>query len=279
MLSDRAVRHGHLPDQTSLIGRSGLQAPPPTGRSAGAATPSVQRVWPPSAAIVVSYGTRWSRPPPLSAAVVATVVLLVVPDALPDRSQTAPPSLRVRDLSGARAVVGHLRSDRSGLLGQLVRFGLAGGLVTLVYLTVTTVLSQVVGLPFELALIIGFGCALLLHFTLQRLFVWVHSEGFALGMGHQVRRYLVMAGSQYGVTAVATAVLPSALGVPVELVYLATMVVVTSTGFLIMRFIIFHGRGAAAPLYVTAGEVDMLASRADLGVTDSSPAESPIETP
>lgn len=140
----------------------------------------------------------------------------------------------------------HVRSPRSGLLGQLVRFGLAGGLVTLLYLTVTTVLSQVVGLPFELALIIGFVSALLLHFTLQRLFVWVHDDGFALGMDRQVRRYLVMAGCQYGVTALATAVLPRALGVPTELVYLATMVVVTSTGFLIMRFVIFHGNGSAA---------------------------------
>lgn len=117
--------------------------------------------------------------------------------------------------------------------------------MTLLYLTVTTVLSQVVGLPFELALIIGFLCALLLHFTLQRLFVWVHSDGFALQVSHQVRRYLLMAGTQYGVTALSTAVLPHALGIATELVYLGTMVVVTSTGFLVMRFIIFHGNGPA----------------------------------
>jgi putative flippase GtrA len=169
-----------------------------------------------------------------------------MPDTLPDLSQTAPPSWRVRDLSDARALIRHVRSPRSGLLGQLVRFGLAGGLVTLLYLTVTTVLSQVVGLPFELALIIGFVCALLLHFTLQRLFVWVHSDGFALRVSHQVRRYLLMAGTQYGVTALSTAVLPHALGIATELVYLGTMVVVTSTGFLVMRFIIFHGNGSAA---------------------------------
>ncbi|MFI4989762.1 MAG: GtrA family protein [Solirubrobacterales bacterium] len=144
------------------------------------------------------------------------------------------------NLERARTLVRHLRSPRSGLLGQLVRFGLTGGLVTLLYLTVTTVLSQVVGLPFELALAIGFLSAILLHFTLQRLFVWIHEEGFALPFRHQVGRYLLMAGAQYGCTAGSTALLPGALGLPTEVVYLATMAVVTSTGFLVMRFIIFH---------------------------------------
>jgi len=114
--------------------------------------------------------------------------------------------------------------------------------VTVVYLAVTTVLSQVVGLPFQLALALGFVSALLLHFTLQRLFVWVHEDGFALPLRHQVGRYLAMAGAQYGVTAASTAILPGVLGVATELVYLATMAVATTSGFLIMRFIIFHGR-------------------------------------
>lgn len=143
------------------------------------------------------------------------------------------------------ALIRHLRSPKSGLLGQLFRFGLTGGFVTLVYLTVTTVLSQVAGLPFEVALAIGFATALLLHFSLQRLFVWMHEDGFALPFRHQVGRYLLMAGAQYGCTALSTALLPAALGVPTEFVYLATMVVATTTGFLVMRFIIFHSSGAA----------------------------------
>lgn len=114
--------------------------------------------------------------------------------------------------------------------------------MTVVYLAVTTVLSQVVGLPFELALALGFVSALLLHFTLQRLFVWVHEDGFALPLRHQVGRYLAMAGAQYGVTAVSTAILPGVLGVATEVVYLATMAVATTSGFLTMRFIIFHGQ-------------------------------------
>jgi len=179
-----------------------------------------------------------------------------MPEILQDSPPTAASPWRVRDLEGARALVRHIRSPGSGLLGQLVRFGLAGGLVTLLYLTVTTVLSQVVGLPFEIALIIGFVSALLLHFTLQRLFVWKHSDGFALRVSRQVRRYLLMAGSQYGLTALSTAILPQALGLPTEVVYLATMVVVTGTGFLVMRFVIFHGhQGGVVPKGEPANEL------------------------
>jgi putative flippase GtrA len=145
-------------------------------------------------------------------------------------------------LARAGAVADHLRSPRSGLSGQLVRFGLTGGFVTVVYLTVTTVLSQVAGLPFQLALALGFASAILLHFTLQRLFVWVNEDGFALPLRHQVGRYLLMAGAQYGVTAASTAILPGVLGVATEVVYLATMAIATTSGFLIMRFIIFHGQ-------------------------------------
>lgn len=167
------------------------------------------------------------------------------------------PTRRSGPRARARAMLLYLRSPQSGLRGQIVRFGLAGGLVTLLYLTVTTALSQLLDLPFEIALAIGFCCALLLHFTLQRLFVWSHSDGFALPMHHQVRRYLVMAGTQYGCTAASTAVLPGALGVPTELVYLTTMVVVTTTGFLVMRFIIFHGNVSVAPSAPAPIELDL----------------------
>jgi putative flippase GtrA len=150
-------------------------------------------------------------------------------------------------MTSVRARIAHLRSPHSGLLGQLVRFGLVGGLVAVVYLTVTTVLSQVLGVAFQLALAIGFTSGLLLHFTLQRVFVWTHHEEYALGLRHQVGRYLTMAGAQYGLTAASTALLPSALGVGTEVVYLATMVVVTTAGFLLMRFVIFHAEPSSPP--------------------------------
>jgi putative flippase GtrA len=147
-------------------------------------------------------------------------------------------------MTSIRATIAHFRSPHSGLLGQVLRFGLAGGSVALLYLTVTTVLSQVLGLPFQLALVIGFASGLLLHFTLQRVFVWTHHEDFALELRHQVGRYLTMAASQYGLTAASTAVLPGVLGLSTEVVYLMTMAVVTTAGFLLMRFVIFHAESS-----------------------------------
>jgi putative flippase GtrA len=134
---------------------------------------------------------------------------------------------------------------------------MVGGLVTLFYLTTTTLLYKVAGLPFQAALAIGFVASLLLHFTLQRLFVWMHADGFALPFRHQVGRYVAMAGTQYGCTVAATAVLPDALGVATEIVYLVTMAIVTIAGFLLMRFVIFHA-GAETPSVapVRYGEIE-----------------------
>jgi putative flippase GtrA len=141
-----------------------------------------------------------------------------------------------------------LRSPSFGLMGQGIRFVLAGGTVALVYLTVTTVLASVLGVPFQAALAIGFSVAIMVHFTLQRVFVWAHHEEFALPLHHQAGRYLTVAAVQYGVTAASTALLPGALGVSVEVVYLATVAIVISTNFLVFRHGIFHPRSADAAL-------------------------------
>ena len=116
--------------------------------------------------------------------------------------------------------------------------------MALVYLTTTTVLAEVLGMPFQAALAIGFSVGLIVHFTLQRLFVWTHHEEYALPLHHQVGRYLALAAAQYGVTAASTSLLPSALGVPTEVVYLATVAVVLSTNFLVFRHGIFHAKPA-----------------------------------
>ena len=139
-----------------------------------------------------------------------------------------------------------LREPDPGILRQGLRFALAGGIVALVYLTTTTVLAEVFGVPFQAALAIGFCAGLLVHFTLQRLFVWTHHEEFALPLQRQVGRYLLVAGAQYGVTAAATSLLPSALGVSAEAVYLVTVAVVVSTNFVVFRYGIFHAKQAAS---------------------------------
>ena len=152
---------------------------------------------------------------------------------------------RARQAVRGPSVQHALSAPDPGILRQGLRFALAGGTVALVYLTTTTVLAEVVGMPFQAALAIGFCVGLLVHFTLQRLFVWRHYEEFALPLHHQAGRYLVVAAIQYGVTVASTSLLPAALGVSTELVYLATVAVVLSTNFLVFRHGIFHAKPGA----------------------------------
>jgi putative flippase GtrA len=139
-----------------------------------------------------------------------------------------------------------MRSPESGLVGQGVRYVLAGGTVAGVYLLSTLILADVIGLPFQVALAIGFCLALLVHFSLQRLFVWTHHEEFALPLQHQAGRYVLVAGIQYGLTAASTSLLPPLLGIPVEIVYLVTVAVLVCTNFLVFRYGVFHARSAEA---------------------------------
>ncbi len=159
--------------------------------------------------------------------------------------------------SGAHGLVHTLKAPESGTLGQGVRFALSGGTVALVYLATTTVLAEVVGLPFQVALAIGFCVGLVVHFTLQRLFVWSHHEEFALPLSHQLGRYLAVAAAQYGITAASTAILPKALGVSTEVVYLVTVAVVVSVNFLVFRNGIFHAKPESGATAATSGSLKL----------------------
>ncbi len=143
----------------------------------------------------------------------------------------------------ARAFIRDIRSPEWGVFGQLFRFALSGSLVAVLYVSVTTVLHDAFGMPFQIALAIGFLSGLALHFTLQRVFVWKHYDNFALAVHHQALRYLSLCASQYGVTALATAELPSLVGLPVEVVYLLTMFSIAAFNFLFFRGRIFHSAG------------------------------------
>jgi putative flippase GtrA len=138
-----------------------------------------------------------------------------------------------------------------------VRFVLAGGFVVVVYVTTTIVLADVVGLHFQVALAIGFGVALIVQFNLYRLFVWTHHEEFALPLHHQAGRYLAAAAVTYGLTATSTSLLPAALGVPTEIVYLVTVAALPAINFLVLRHGIFHPKPPAespAAVPITKGD-------------------------
>jgi putative flippase GtrA len=154
-----------------------------------------------------------------------------------------------------RELIRTVRSPESGLVGQGVRYALAGGTVTAIYLLTTLILAELIGLPFQVALAIGFCVALLVHFSLQRLFVWTHHEEFALPLRHQAGRYVLAAGIQYGLAVVSTSLLPPILGIPVEIVYLVTVGVLVCLNFLVFRHGIFHARSAGAPAAGSDGAV------------------------
>jgi putative flippase GtrA len=140
------------------------------------------------------------------------------------------------------ALARRIRSPESGQLGQGIRFGIAGGVVALIYLGMTTVLANVVGLHFEVALALGFGTAMAAHFSLQRLFVWAHRNEFALRPRAQIVRYVLFAGAQYGTTAAVTAFVPPALHVSPTVVYLPWAIGLSILAFLVFGRTIFHPR-------------------------------------
>lgn len=142
-----------------------------------------------------------------------------------------------------RPALRRLTDARSGLIGEGFRFGLAGLVVAGVYLTVTTLLANVAGLEFQLALAIGFSTAIAVHFILQRTFVWAHRETYALALRAQFARYALMSGAQYGTAVLATSFLPSALHLSTTVVYVGWTLCGSGVSFLVLGRGIFHAPG------------------------------------
>jgi putative flippase GtrA len=138
-----------------------------------------------------------------------------------------------------RTIVELVRLPLSRLMGRGIRFVIAGGAVMLLYIAVTMILAGV-GVAFQAALVVGFVSALAAHFALQRAFVWVHAEGYALPLSQQAGRYLLVAATQYGATSSATLFLPDLMGVGVTYVYLPTVVAITVVNFIVFGTRVFH---------------------------------------
>lgn len=152
---------------------------------------------------------------------------------------------RVRG-AGTRVRVQRLLKPEAGLLGQGVRFIVGGCTSAAVYLSSTTVLALVIGLPFELALAIGFCLLVAVNFTLHRMFVWVNRDGFALSFHRQFGRYITFVGAQYALTAASIAALPRVLGLSTELVYVLTALALATVSFVTFRRGVFHAKEPTA---------------------------------
>jgi len=133
--------------------------------------------------------------------------------------------------------VPHTRDD--SLRRRAARFVAAGGAMSVFYLGLTSLLA-LVGVAFQVALILSFLANVALHFTLQRLFVWSHHREYALAMHQQLQRYLPLVVVQYVLTVAATATLPHWLGLPVLGVFIGVTASYTVFNFLFFRARIFH---------------------------------------
>ncbi|ADB53868.1 GtrA family protein [Conexibacter woesei] len=129
---------------------------------------------------------------------------------------------------------------RHPLAGQLGRYLIAGGTVACVYIGGTVVLSDLVGLPIQLAILLAYIAAIVLHFTLQRTFVFGGRDEFALSLSAQVRSYVVIGAVQYAVAAGSTALLPDLLNVTDTVAYLLCVPVASLVAFVLLRRRVFH---------------------------------------
>lgn len=128
---------------------------------------------------------------------------------------------------------------RDHAVSQTVRYVLVGGVTAVTYLGLTLLLSGL-GTPLLLAVVISYILAVSLHFVLQRSFVF-RSASFALPVHDQVRRYVVVGVVQLILTSITTSVLPSALDVSPEAVYVGTVVAMALITFTLLRLHVFHG--------------------------------------
>lgn len=126
------------------------------------------------------------------------------------------------------------------LVGSTGRYAVAGAIVGGVNLAVPLLLNSELGMPIEAAIPIGYGAAIILHFNLQRRFVFRHVERFALAGRQQAARYLGVAAVQYPTVAIATALLPTVLNMPRREAYVATVATVTVLTYVVLRSRVFH---------------------------------------
>jgi putative flippase GtrA len=130
---------------------------------------------------------------------------------------------------------------------QALRFVLSGGTVAAVYLGLGLLLSGPFGVAIQIAIPVSYVISVLFNYSMQRWFVFAHSDEFALSRQAQFLRYVQIGVAQYVLTALATAVLPDVLGVDEQIVYVVTALIAAAITFVVLRLVVFHGsEGAGA---------------------------------
>jgi putative flippase GtrA len=131
------------------------------------------------------------------------------------------------------------------LHAQLTRFLTVGAIVAAVYFSVTTALVVLAGAPTQLAVIAGYVCAVVVHFTANRRFVFASSSGYALHLTAQGGRYLIVVLSSYTCTAILVG-LANRAELPELPVALAIPVLFAAITFVTLRGWVFRAHAAKA---------------------------------
>jgi len=119
------------------------------------------------------------------------------------------------------------------------KFLLTGAVVGGTHLGLVTV-AVLLGVPIQIALAASFIIALLMHFTLNRQWVFAAESGYALHFTRQGLRYVVVAAVSYAGTATSVALLPSLLGLPELAVFFLATCAMASVSFVALNFWVFR---------------------------------------
>jgi putative flippase GtrA len=129
---------------------------------------------------------------------------------------------------------------RHPIIGQALRFGIAGGIVTGVNLSIPIVLNDALGIPIEVVIPFAYIVSAALQFTLQRHFVFRHVKEFALSTRAQVMYYVMIGAVQYPTVALGTFILPKLVDISSKVAFLSTSLAFSVCLFLFMRRRVFH---------------------------------------
>ena len=127
------------------------------------------------------------------------------------------------------------------LIPHASRYVVSALVVGVAYLGLPLLLSGPGGLPLQAVIPVALVIACVLHYLLQRHFVFADRATYTLSAGRQAQAYVPIVLAQYCVIAASTGALPSLLHADEQLVYAATVCVVSAATFLILRSYVFHG--------------------------------------
>jgi putative flippase GtrA len=129
---------------------------------------------------------------------------------------------------------------RHPVVAQLGRYAIAGVVTGVIGTGCVLLLSGPAGVAIQLAILASYPLVLTVHFLFQRYFVFAGRERYALGGATQLRRYLVIVGTQYCCVAAGTALLVHVSPLDDQLAYLAALGTMTTVTFVVMRLRVFH---------------------------------------